>query len=266
MKKWAIYIMVVAGLIGTPALAADLGRPVYKAAPPPPPAPVFSWTGFYVGGHAGGGWSNESVTANPLPDPVTYGFVQENANINGSGAVGGGQIGYNWQVTPAYLLGLEGDFSWSGIRGSATTGPIQSIPPGLVYVPGSFFQATNKFEWLSSIRGRVGLTWDRLLVYGTGGVAWTRIDYSGNDAFVATSVFNPGSLTTTKSGWVAGAGIEYAFTNNWSARLEYLHYGFDGSTFIGPRVPALPPFGVQFVTGNPELNIIRAGVDYKFGS
>src|SRR6185369_10789168 len=81
------------------ASAADLPR----KAPAAPPPPVFSWTGFYIGAHFGGGWSSSSVTGNPLPDPVSYGFVPINIDTDGSGVVGGGQIGYNWQVTPFFL-------------------------------------------------------------------------------------------------------------------------------------------------------------------
>ena len=260
----SIAVIAVASAIAFTqiASAADLPRKALPA--PPPPPPVFSWTGFYIGGHFGGGWSSGSVTGNPLPDPVSYGFVPINIDTDGSGVVGGGQIGFNWQVTPFFLLGIEGDFSASGIKGDGKFGPpIPSIPPGQGYEAGSFGIASRDVDRMASVRGRVGVTWDRLLAYATGGVAWARIKYSADEIFL-TGVSNPGSLSSTKTGWVAGVGLEYAWTNNWLIRVEYLHYEFDGVSFTGNRVPTLPTFGVQYNTEDTKIDVVRAGINYKF--
>jgi outer membrane immunogenic protein len=224
----------------------------------------YDWTGFYIGLHAGGGWGRGSVIGDPLPSPVTYGFVQQNIPVNGSGGVAGGQVGYNWQVSPAFLLGVEADASWSGIRGTGAVGPIQSIPPGAVYVPGSIASASRNIDWLGTVRGRVGYTSGRFLGYATGGIAWAGVKDAADEAFL-TGVNNPGSSSSTKTGWVVGGGLEYAVTNNWILRGEYLHYDLTGDSFIGARVPVLPTFGVLYTYDRTRLDVVRVGIDYKFG-
>lgn len=193
-------IGTLAALAIVPTAAnADGARSSIKDGPYERP---FSWTGFYVGGHIGGGWtSGSNIIGDPLPSPVAYGFVQKSIDTDGRGAVGGGQIGYNWQVAPTVVLGLEADFSWSGVRGSGRVGPIESIPPGASYVPGSFATASQDVDWLGSIRGRLGYASGRSLVYATGGVAWAHVKYAADEVFL-TGVSNPGSLSTTKTGWV----------------------------------------------------------------
>jgi len=110
MKRTLIIVAALATLIGTPALAADMAL---KAPPPPPPAP--SWTGFYIGVHAGGGWNRGNLRADYLPFP-TFGVNPTLATSTGSGALGGGQVGYNWQAGPNWVVGVEGDISKTGIN------------------------------------------------------------------------------------------------------------------------------------------------------
>jgi outer membrane immunogenic protein len=254
MRKPLVAGISAAALCAAPALAADMAM----KAPPPPTAQIFSWTGFYIGGYVGGGWNGGSVIGNPLPDPVTYGFEQETIPMSGGGALGGGQVGYNWQMLPTFLLGVEADFSWSGIRGSGTVGPIQSIPPGAAFAVGSTATASSNVDWLSSLRGRVGYTWDRFLAYATGGVARGRENNSANEVFL-TGVTNPGASTATQTGWVVGGGLEYAWTDKWAVRAEYLYYNLANDTFVGARVPVFAPFGVQYVD-KVQLNVIRIGL------
>jgi len=261
MKKLLVAGIAAAAFSCAPALAADL--PVKAPAYRPTPVALFNWTGFYVGGHVGGGWNSGNVTGNPLPDPVSYGFVEESLPINKGGWVGGLQIGYNWQVAPTFLLGVEADYSWSGIHGSSTFGPIQSIPPGQAYVPGSFATASRNVDWLSSVRGRIGYTMDSVLLYATGGFAWAGVKDSADEVFL-TGVTNPGSLNSTRTGWVAGGGFEFAWTNNWLFRAEGLYYNFGSDSFVGARVPALPTFGVRY-TDKMSVTVLRVGIDYKFG-
>jgi len=199
----------VLGLVGAtllfagPALAADLGRPPpLKAAPL---APVFTWTGFYLGVHGGYGWSTSD-------------------GLDLKGGFGGGQVGYNYQINN-FVLGIEGDIAWADISETDTFGLIS---------------ATLKIDTLASLRGRLGVAFGNTLLYGTGGGGW------GN---FKASVSVPGfaiSGSQWESGWTAGAGVEYAFAPNWSAKVEYLHYGFDiDSTTVG-------------------VDTIKAGINYRF--
>ncbi len=171
----------------TAALAADLPRaPVYKEAAYV--APVFSWTGPYVGINGGYSWGRSNWD----------GFASGTANTNG-GLVGL-TLGYNWQTGRA-VFGLEGDIDWTNIRGSFTNA---ACPLG----------CETRNSWLGTVRGRLGYSFDRVLPYVTGGLAVG--DIRANPAGFA-------GVTDTKAGWTVGGGIEAALTNNWTAKAEYLY-------------------------------------------
>ncbi len=141
-------------------MAADLPvrGPVYT---PPPAVAIYNWSGCYIGANVGGGWtSNSNTFGDPLPDPVTYGFVPMNIGTNGSGVVAGGQAGCNLQVASNFVVGIEGDLSWSGVKGEGTAGPIESIPPGAGFVAGSVATSTHKVAWVGTVRGRAGVAFD----------------------------------------------------------------------------------------------------------
>jgi outer membrane immunogenic protein len=219
------------------AAAADLPVP---AAPPPTapvayaPAAIYSWTGFYIGGQAGGGFANSSWS-----DPLTG----DHNRFNSTGFIGGGQIGANYQIS-RLVLGVEGDFTWTGLglKGQGSDSIGNTI--------------NTTVNWTSTVTGRVGAAFDRLLVYGKGGVAFAQ-DNSG-----FTDVFgNNASTSFTRTGWTVGAGIEYAITNNWSARLEYDYLGF------GPQSLNFATATTPSYSSNANLNIqeIKAGVNFKFG-
>ncbi len=224
-----------------PAFAADLPP---AAAPPPrapvayiPAAPVFSWTGFYVGLNAGGAFGNSSWT-------TPAGSVGSFSTL---GALFGGQIGGNYQIGQ-FVIGAEGDFDWQNLRGASATG---ICAPAVI---GGCAVASN---WLATIRGRAGFAADRVLFYVTGGGAFTNIKPS-----TGALPYGGGS----EPGWTAGGGIEYAFTDDWTAKFEYLYASFQsancnsGSCSVGNAVvPGLAPATVSF-----NENIVRAGVNYKF--
>lgn len=235
------------------ASAADMA-PQYKA--PPILAPVWSWTGFYGGIHVGGGFSDTNVAAvNQLipPPAIDTGFL----GTNGSGVVGGGQIGYNWQFGPNWLLGIEGDISGTGIRNNAST-PITVA--GVPIAPFGFNHVADRsIDWMASIRGRLGWVWDRWLVYGTGGAAWADVNYRTDFTGFATN--NPINNNRTLSGWVAGGGVEYAVTNNWTVRAEYLYYDLGDITVVNPT--AVPGFN-YLTTFDNKIHVGRAAVNYKF--
>ncbi|HMK70299.1 MAG TPA: outer membrane protein [Xanthobacteraceae bacterium] len=217
------------------AAAADL-----PAAPRPVTAPVayapeaiYNWSGFYIGGHLGGGFANSSWS-----DP----FTGANNSFNGgAGFLGGGQVGANLQLN-RLVLGVEGDFSWTGLRGV-----------GLDSLGDRIRTNTN---WTSTVTGRVGAAFDRLLVYGKGGVAFAQDQSAFTDLFG-----NGASSTFLRTGWTVGAGLEYAISKNWSARLEYDYLGFGAQT-LNFTTPTTASY-----TSKAGLNVqeIKAGLDFRFG-
>jgi outer membrane immunogenic protein len=193
-----------------------------------------------------------------------------------NGGIAGGQAGYNWQ-TSNWVLGLEADIQWSGERGRsafncAATAVGGVCLPGLTFLPagatGTSLALEEKLEWFGTVRGRAGvLVTPRVLLYGTGGLAYGSIKTSGT-----LSGFNPGggvlafagSNSETRVGWTVGAGIEGMITQNWTAKLEYLYMDlgrFNNSTFT------LAPGSLIGVNVSSKFtdNILRAGINYKFG-
>jgi outer membrane immunogenic protein len=230
MKRILATVLFSAVASGA-ALASDLPPP---AAPPPrapavyAPVPIYSWSGFYLGINGGWGFGHSDWTINPLGGVNT-------GNFNISGGLVGGTIGGNWQWD-SWVAGIEGDFDGSWIKGSTNT---------CVANFGVACQTENK--WLATLRGRFGYAADRALFYVTGGGAF-------GDVLVNTAA---NWQSTNKAGWTAGGGIEGAFTNNWTARIEYLFVNLQSASFT--PVGAVNPVNVKF-----NANLIRLGVDYKF--
>jgi len=215
--------------------AADL--PVRQVPAPVAPIayapPIYNWSGFYVGGNIGGGFANSSWS-----DP----FTGANDTFSKDGFLGGGQIGanaqFNWLV-----VGIEGDFDWTGLKGSGTDSMGNSI--------------NTETQWTSTVTGRIGAAFDRLLVYGKGGVAFADDKSSLTDIAGGTA-----STSQTRTGWTAGAGLEYALSENWTAKLEYDYLGF-GSETLNLPTPTFPAY-----TSSASLNVqeVKVGINYKFGA
>ena len=228
---------------GGQALAADLPP---AAAPPPrapaayAPPPPFSWSGIYLGINGGYAFGQTSWTS-PVGTVLAGGVpcvVCTTGNFNANGFLIGGTLGGNYQIG-AFVIGLEGDGDWTNIRGTSTNA-----------VVGCAGGCQTANDWLATIRGRAGFAWDRVLFYGTGGVAFGNIQAGINGAGVTT--------LSTQTGWAAGAGIEGAIAPNWTLRAEYLYVN-------------LGTANCAFACGGPPTsiplteNIVRAGIDYKFG-
>lgn len=194
------------------------------------PDPVFSWTGFYIGGHAGYGWSK--FTGNG-----TFGVD----TVNAKGFLAGAQLGYNYQIGQ-FVIGVEGDYSWANVK---------------YETPLFAGTLTLKNDYFITAAARLGYSFDRFLVYGKVGGAWTRDKWDGTDGTggTVTGKFN-------RTGWMVGAGAEYAIWNNWSAKLEYNYLMFPSIT------PTLTTTGTLTVVGtaNVKLNthIVKAGLNYRF--
>jgi outer membrane immunogenic protein len=266
MKRLTLTGIALVSLAVGPAMAADLRTPVYTKAPVM--APIFSWTGFYIGLNGGYSWgrSNTDFTITGVP----AGSVSQDMN----GWLGGGQIGYNWQ-SGTFVFGLEADIQATGQKGTfnfatATSCPIINIAvlPCLTGSGG----IEQKLPWFGTLRGRLGVTpaptW---LLYVTGGLAYGEVDT--NATFTATttaflggpvisSVSTTASSNTTNVGWVIGAGAEWAISGPWSAKLEYLYMdlGTVTTSFAGPG-----PFTLMTTSSRITDNIVRVGVNYRFG-
>jgi outer membrane immunogenic protein len=226
--------ILAASLCGGASLSAQAADLPARVAPPMAPAyvaPPFSWTGFYIGGHVGGGWDNVGWT-NP--------FSVLGTNTTNGRFLGGGQLGYNYQIS-SLVLGLEGDFTW--MSGSTTATDVAA------------FTNNTAVNWTSTITGRVGYAIDRALLYGKGGVAFAH----ENDT-VTDPVGNTATGATTRTGWTVGGGAEYAFDRNWSARIEYDYLGL-GSQTINLNGPVL---GAGAGTVNLNIQRAIAGVNFRF--
>jgi outer membrane immunogenic protein len=266
-----ILLSTIAALaLGTAsAVAADLPR----KAPPPAPvmAPVWNWTGFYIGINGGYSWGRSSRDLNffnPLNGVLLASGTGGGRDMNGG--LFGGQIGYNWQ-TSNWVFGLEFDAQWTGQRGSTTIlCPVAGCLPGVTTVAATGTSATleDKLAWFSTFRGRLGFTvTPSVLLYVTGGGAWGEIDSTlGVTAFTATGipVAAIASNKTDRLGWTVGAGIEAMFSPNWSAKLEYLYVdmGSISNSVVMPTASGIP-LGAN-LTSRVTDSIIRAGINYHF--
>jgi outer membrane immunogenic protein len=239
IRRFLVSAAALATMTGS-ALAADL--PNAKGPPDfaPPPPPVFSWTGVYIGGQVGYQWGTSSPFLETEPGGV---FAAAEPGYNDQGVVGGGHVGYNWQVTQ-FVFGLEGD-----VEGTSYTGSGLST--------GGAFYTRSRADIEASIRGRVGWAWDRVLIYATGGGAYASID----NAFGAVGGPPTASSTTDRFGWTAGGGIEYAITNNWSARVEYRYTDYGTYAFDTAFVAGAPTFALR---EHETDNRVEAGFSYKF--
>jgi len=233
--------------------------PIYKA----PPPVVMDWTGFYIGGHVGGGSTSGDLRADYLPNPTSFGILPTTASSSASGFLGGVQAGYNWQFAPTWLVGVEGDFSWAHMDSTLTVIPIATIS-GLPD-PIQPTTWTRNLNWLASARARLGyLLMPNLLLYGTGGGAWGNFDYNGSFVSLVAGTNNwSNPFSATASGYVVGAGAEWMFAQHWLLRGEYLFYHLDGTSNLSgnARFPLNP---ILFTFGDTDTHVGRVAVSYKF--
>jgi outer membrane immunogenic protein len=250
-------------LFASSALAADLGVPV--KAPAAMPLMALNWAGFYIGGYAGYGWGNSDTTGTLDPNsafgnapPVAQ--PAYNANMSPSlkpaGFTGGGTIGVN-QQTGAVVWGIEGDFGAFHLSDSATT---SVTPPGHVNLTSV---TTVNTDWLGTVRGRLGWAFGSSLIYGTGGVAFTNLNFHQVNSY---AIGLPGSvedfsISDVKAGWTVGAGLEHMFAPKWSAKIEYLYMDF--GSVNGTGVVPVQPVNVAH-SANLTANVVRAGINFHF--
>ena len=251
------------------AAAADL--PV-KAVPVMPPAPVWNWTGFYIGLNGGYSWGHSSRDLNffnPI-NGVTF-ATAAGTGRNLTGGVFGGQLGYNWQAAN-WVFGIETDAQWTGQKGSTVAFcPIAGCVPTAAPA-GSVASAalSDKLEWFGTFRGRIGfLVTPTFLFYATGGGAYgsvkTDLALTGFTA-AGLPVGVVGSTSSDRFGWTLGAGLETMFAPNWSAKFEYLYMdlGSVSNSVVVPTALGIP-LGANVSTRITD-NIVRAGINYHFSA
>lgn len=225
MMRKLLLASVALAAVSAPAFAADLPSRKYEPAAPVVYAPAFTWTGFYAGLNAGVGFSqsnNTNVTVNGVTTSYSSG--------NNNGFVGGAQAGYNWQMGQI-VFGGEADIQYADL------GRKNSV--------GGFYYGGSSGNYFGTVRARVGYAFDRALIYVTGGLAYG--DVGG------------GISNDTKAGYTVGGGLEYAFTNNWTAKIEGLYVNIDRGSgrFVAPTY-------VVNVDKNSDFGVVRVGLNYKF--
>jgi outer membrane immunogenic protein len=277
---WVLASAMLLGGIGA-ACAADMA---VKAVPYTAPVPVFSWTGFYAGANAGYAWGTSQIVAglggawvNYLGVPGAldpdYAGVTSAATrtLHPSSFTSGVQAGYNYQIN-RFVIGVEADANYLGLRKSYTTGPLLGAQgPGTYSVT-----AASTADALFTLRPRVGIAFDRNLVYVTGGLAASTFVFSQNISYLnprlnflpfttAAGGANAGSASSTKVGWTIGAGFERMLNDNWSVKAEYLYVDLGTQSFASSYTDLQPAvFTVQH-RDSLTTNILRLGVNYRLG-
>jgi outer membrane immunogenic protein len=296
MKKALLggVALITLGFVGA-AVAADMPL---KA---PPPVVVNTWTGYYVGvdfGGVNGSHEGESFTQSPgfgAGGATVYDPVSMSAS-NHWGAMGGVYAGYNWAVTPSWVIGVEGDWNKTSL-GTTAVDPAMTlagvpVPAGCTAVAAGAsstctgLMMSDNLSWIATVRGRLGFTMGSMMLYGTAGGAFMNQELSGQIIACTTSAALCGatnlgqrgvsiatSTSSNNTGWVAGGGIELMATANWLVRVEYLHYAFGtGTTHTAActlcNAGAAPAGGFNgagnFTWGSASYDAVRAGLAYKF--
>jgi len=231
-----------------------------------------SWTGFYVGANAGGAWSgNNSGSLQVFGGTPALSAIPVGRNVFNSygGFLGGGQVGYNYQLMQSFVIGAEADIQ--GFAGNASAANFTGASASSVASYSTIGKASSNLQYLGTVRGRVGyLVMPTLLAYGTAGFAYGGVS---STVWLATGGTDGsgggGSLaySNTQAGWTAGGGVEWMFLPNWSAKAEYLYYslsnGYASTTITDTVTPNAWAYGIG-ASRSYNGNIVRAGVNYHF--
>jgi outer membrane immunogenic protein len=233
-------------LLAGAAWAADL--PVKTPVAPPTPR-VFSWTGCYIGANVGG--ASTSIRQSAVV-PSVVGRPSSPYDFSGQGGsfTGGGQLGCNWQLNPNWVIGFESDINSLKANRNVIFGGENTIR-------GS--QMTS-LSWVGTFRGRFGYVWDRVFLYATGGLAFGKVDSSVSAS--DPPGFYAGSYSAVRAGWAAGGGVEYAFTDRISGKVEYLHFDLGNANYTVSNVTANSPAS-WITTAGVYGDIVRVGFNFK---
>lgn len=274
----AVVGVLIAGLAQVSAADLPAKAPIYKAPVADPP----SWTGFYIGANVGDGWGSRDVdfAAN---DPMAAAILAAGlppTSFGTSGVLGGLQFGYNWQFNRTWLIGLETDYEWSGMKGSAS-----STNPTIFGEPVA--PVDERIDWFGTVRARLGyLPTDNLLAYVTGGFAYGQVEHSGTYSYTSAgrsgvtgsfsaacgAPFNAptcfsGSSRDIATGWTVGGGFEYSFWQKWSVKAEYLYVSLASKSLTETALvynPAFSPASINTNFSRTSFNVARLGLNYHF--
>jgi len=246
-KVWAFGIAALVAVASPGAFAADApvrgpavpvrGPAVAPYMTPPSPVYYYNWTGFYIGANVGGAWERNTITDN------LFGVSFSNDR---SGFIGGAQIGYNWQISPVFVVGVEWMFDGTDIKSETTR-----------VVSATTITASEKVDWITTLAARFGWAANNWLFYGKAGGAWV------HDSATVTAVTPPpggtvsASASDTRGGWLVGAGIEYGFAPSWTARLEWDHIGLSDVTRAGLSLG-------DVITVSRRFDLLTVGLNYRF--
>jgi outer membrane immunogenic protein len=258
MKRLLLASVALCVGAGSAALAADLPPPYYP--PPRAPAayipivaPLYNWSGFYIGGNLGAGWNSTGS--------ITDTFGSTFGTTTNTSFLGGGQVGVNYEFWGGVVVGAEAMFDW--VPNTSNTINVNNVNGGTGLAAGNSGTATINDRWLTTATGKLGYAWDRVLLYGKGGGAWvgaSNPSFTVNGAATSTPFT---SSTNNNFGWTAGLGIEWAFAGNWSARAEWDYVRLQDQSFT---VAGTGPFGGDVISiNNRSINMVTAGLNYKFG-
>jgi outer membrane immunogenic protein len=239
--------MALAGMT-LPTSAADLGaRPISKA-PVAAPIALYDWSGFYIGGHIGGTWGDKDWSVAPGTALAPLGIAIPVAGVFSIGShrtdgfLAGGQVGFNWQ-TGAWVFGIEGQGSWTNADGE------HFCDVAIV--------CRTEINWMATAAGRIGYAFNNLLLYAKGGAAFIDEDHFIIDT---PTGFTLASASKTRTGWMVGGGLEWGFTPNWSAKIEYnfMDFGNEAITFAVVGVPAIN------IDIDQQVHVVKGGINYRF--
>lgn len=240
MHKTFVTLLAATATFGAAQLAsaADMAvkAPISKA----PQVVAYNWTGCYVGVNGGLAWGKARWF-----DPALGGIEFSNHNI--TGGLAGGTFGCNYQ-TGSVVLGLEGDVDWADIHGS-----------GIDTLSGGALTDHTKIDFMATAAGRIGWAWGPALFYAKGGAAWVHDKYWTIVNATGATFY---SAAQTRTGWMVGGGVEYAFSGPWSAKLEYdyMNFGTRSATFAGGTFPGAPfPFNIK-----EQVSVVKLGLNYRF--
>lgn len=286
MKLKTFALALAATTIAGAAFAADL--PSRKIAPVMAPVPVFTWSGFYLGVNAGVGWNagggqNGAQTflgvgsnGAPIGSGVPGGTAAWNNGLSSPiGALGGLTVGYNMQLSPMFVAGLEADIQLASIRGNGTAATTVPVGVNGIVVHNGAISVSQKTDWFGTLRGRIGVTpfAPTFLLYATGGLAYGNVktSFAMADVFPTVPAILGNAITgsTTKLGWTAGAGAEWAITQNWSLKGEWLYVDLGRTTLTGVNSEFVGPAPFPLYTTSQSyknnFHVVRLGLNYRFG-
>jgi outer membrane immunogenic protein len=277
MRRLSLLSITTVSTLALTQLTSAADLPTKAPVVPPPVPAIYNWTGFYVGGNVGGAWSAGDVNYT-VPPSLTGGapdtpqgdaglaaLAGAHTHVSASGFTGGVQAGYNLQFNNI-VVGAEVDFNARSLNNSSD----QQALSGTLVPWVDTIHTSIKTDWLLTARPRLGVAWNQVLLYVTGGLAVTQLktfqSQFNTDNSATLTYAESVSNSETRAGWVVGGGLEYALSNHWSVKGEYLYTDFGSVSSTGmtnPNFIGLPRFISFTHTFDLHENIARAGINYK---